>query len=130
MSNKRASIRRARKEKAKMEHLKAVNKSPLNIELTEYQGKQDGKLYGILAICHVLYSEYGWKAKRCMTFIDRASDDTLRTDSEETNEIILLAWKDKVMKAMPEIKVKIDPSKPTMELLKYGVYCDARNFCF
>ena len=127
MSNKRASIRRARKESQKMERTKPITNLD-KWKKIRYEGQMDGKLYGIYAIWHVLYTEYGWKGKRCSKFIEAASDAALKTNSQDGANVITYVWYDRVTEAMPPAEVDLNGSD--VELIERGIYGDARDEYF
>lgn len=105
--NRRASIRRSRRDNDKMSKV-TPDKSTKALNKLAYDGQMDGKLYGMCAILHVLSTEFGWKSKRCSTFINRASDAALKTNKIDGSNVIVAVWFDRVNDKMPADTFKSD----------------------
>lgn len=130
MSTKRASIRRRRKEYEKAQQLKKHDDSASVYTAAAYDGQIEAKAYVMYAMVHVMYERFGWNQEQCDTFVNRVSDDTLRSLQEGASRVIAFVWHDRVEKAMPEIKSTVDYRHPTPEQIKKEAHIKERNAYF
>lgn len=92
MSSRRAAIRRERKEREKA--IKSRSPSGEYMRACE-DGKIAGRQMATFIVLLELNKNYGWKAKRCIDFIEKGNAEAVRW-GENTHNFIMSFWENKV----------------------------------
>ena len=79
MSDRRAAVRRERKERLKAEKRKAPD---AEIKRAAERGKLDGRTIAFCVIANLLYDLHGFRKKRIEIFLKKCNKEATRFDQE------------------------------------------------
>ena len=118
MSDRRATVRRERKERAKIKKNKTANGEMLR---AAEQGKIDGRTIAFCVIANLLYDLHGFRKKRIEDFLTKCNKEATRFD-QEGFKFVLNYYADKLVEKINKTDVA---QKPTT--LEENVYINQRD---
>lgn len=94
MSDRRAAVRRERKERAKIERNKSSNGEMMR---AAEQGKIDGRAIAFCVIANLLYDLHGFRKKRIMEFLEKSNKEAVRSERDGV-QFVVKNYADKLLK--------------------------------
>lgn len=98
MSNRRAEMHRAKREKYKLEKSNGKNKE---LSLAQERGLENGKVISAAATIQALYTELGWNGEQINTFANSVADQYKNSDACVV-DFVATIWKNKLEKRIEE----------------------------
>ena len=105
MSDRRAAVRRERKERTKIEKNKTANGEMLR---AAEQGKIDGRTIAFCVIANLLYDLHGFRKKRIEDFLTKCNKEATRFDQEGL-QFVLKNYAEKLVKKINHAGVNAKP---------------------
>ena len=105
MSDRRAAVRRERKERAKIEKDRSANGEMLR---AAEQGKIDGREIAFCVIANLLYDLHGFRKKRIEDFLEKCNREATRFD-QEGMKFVLDHYVDKLLEKINQVDVAQKP---------------------
>ena len=105
MSDRRAAVRRERKERIKVEKNRSANG---NILRAAEQGKLDGRAIAFCVIANLLYDLHGFRKKRIEDFLEKCNKEAVRFDQEGL-QFVLKFYADKLIAKTSNVDVMQKP---------------------
>ena len=99
MSDRRAAVRRERKERAKIKKNKSANGEMLR---AAEQGKLDGRIIAFCVIANLLYDLHGFRKKRIEDFLTKCNKEATRFD-QSGFRFVLESYADKLIEKINRI---------------------------
>ena len=118
MSDRRAAVRRERKERAKIERNKSSGGEMLR---AAEQGKIDGRVIAFCVIANLLYDVHGFRKKRIEEFLTKCNKEATRFD-QDGFKFVLNFYADKLVEKINKTDISQVP-----KTLEENVYINQRD---
>lgn len=118
MSDRRAAVRRERKERLKAEKRKAPD---AEIKRTAERGKLDGRTIAFCVIANLLYDLHGFRRKRIEIFLKKCNKEATRFDQEGL-QFVLKYYADKLIEKINNADVVQKPKS-----IQEQIYLNTRD---
>lgn len=114
MSNRRAAIRRERKDRVRAEKNKTVQGK---LERAKFDGKTEGRMAAVGVVLEVLYDKWHFSNNKVNKMLERVGYESPRLEREGTRFVVTW-YADKIAKKINDIHPNI-PAKDAFAAIKY-----------
>lgn len=121
MSNRRAAIRRDRKEREKIMKSKAPGADMLRLK---NEGWEEGKILAVCVGLEALYDSFGWKKGKLYHFTEKIGKNSANCN-KQVLQFAIQPWKERLIERITEIAG--DKPRMTVECLKDKIKFEERN---
>lgn len=121
MSDRRAVIRRERKERAKAEKNKSANGKMMR---AAEHGKMDGRAISFCVIANLLYDLHGFRTKRISEFMEKCNKEAARSEQAGL-QFVIKSYADKLMERINKENVTAEPTS-----IEESVYLNQRDIYY